>query len=299
MKTYFCISDVHGFYNEMIDALNMAKYSKDNLSHILLVNGDVFDRGPDANKVYEFLTSIPKEQLILIKGNHESLVLEVVQRSLPKKSDYTNGTVDTIFQLADVPKNIREIIQFGAYAPDLKTDVYQREALWKEIVNHSKVKEVISWLESSQWLNYYELDNFIFTHAFIPLKVKDRFNMQFHYDYKDLLKYFSNWRTNATNYDWYESRWGNPITQYQEGLFSEEEKKGKTLVVGHWHVSDFHKILGQEETHRHDIYFSKGIIGLDGGVRLPQGKYEYDCNVLVIKNSVCYNKRGEILYAKQ
>ena len=51
----FAVSDVHGFYNEMIDALDKAGFDRNNPNHLLVSCGDNFDRGPDAVKVYEYL----------------------------------------------------------------------------------------------------------------------------------------------------------------------------------------------------------------------------------------------------
>ena len=54
----FAVSDVHGFYNEMIEALDKAGFDRNNPNHLLVSCGDNFDRGPDAVKVYEYLNNI-------------------------------------------------------------------------------------------------------------------------------------------------------------------------------------------------------------------------------------------------
>ena len=45
MKTYFVCSDIHGFYKEWMKSLKEAGFNKNNPEHILIVLGDVFDRG--------------------------------------------------------------------------------------------------------------------------------------------------------------------------------------------------------------------------------------------------------------
>lgn len=97
---YFCVSDIHSFYNELIRALRQAGFNKRNKNHTLIVCGDIFDRGPDAVAVYKFLKSIPKKRCILIKGNHEPLYLELLTKPFPKGYDFSNHTVDTFCQLA-------------------------------------------------------------------------------------------------------------------------------------------------------------------------------------------------------
>ena len=45
MKTYFVCSDIHGFYKEWVKSLKEAGFNKNNPEHILIVLGDIFDRG--------------------------------------------------------------------------------------------------------------------------------------------------------------------------------------------------------------------------------------------------------------
>ena len=56
---------------------------KENPEHILVVLGDIFDRGKETLEVYNFLRSLPDERLILIRGNHESLYLSLLDKSFP------------------------------------------------------------------------------------------------------------------------------------------------------------------------------------------------------------------------
>ena len=77
IKTYFAISDIHGFYYPMHRSLYKAGFRKTNPDHILIVCGDIFDRGPDSVKVYNFLKSLPRDRRILIRGNHEFLLRDL------------------------------------------------------------------------------------------------------------------------------------------------------------------------------------------------------------------------------
>ena len=43
-KKIFAISDIHGFYTEMITSLKESGYDEDNPEHLLIVCGDKFDR---------------------------------------------------------------------------------------------------------------------------------------------------------------------------------------------------------------------------------------------------------------
>ena len=94
MTKLFCISDVHGFYDEMIKALNEAGFESDNPNHLLIGLGDYVDRGRQPMQVIRYLRNLPNK--ILIKGNHEDLFEECCQRGFPYNHDVSNGTYDTI-----------------------------------------------------------------------------------------------------------------------------------------------------------------------------------------------------------
>ena len=67
--------------------------------------GDVFDRGSEAIKVYDYLKSINKNRLILIKGNHEQLYFDLLNKNYPEYHDFANGTVSTFCQIADMTES--------------------------------------------------------------------------------------------------------------------------------------------------------------------------------------------------
>lgn len=305
-KKYFVVSDVHSFYDELISALSIAGYSKDNESHILIVNGDVFDRGPKSKEMFKFLTSIPKDRLVLIKGNHEHIFLNLLNRAFPNSADFSNGTVYTMCQLATSTLDearalfisLRDDLQQLQYAYLLSTSNKDADkklvAQWKKIVRKVKKLGVEEWLKSEEWNNFYELNRFIFTHCFIPLRNPFNIGIYNNFNYSDYLYYNKDWRADATDAEWYSAVWGCPWRLYDDGFFKQEEDNGKTLVCGHWHTSDFYKHFNDDDSDRTDIFFSKGIIALDGGVKMrPDNSYVYDCNVLVIDNDKCYDKYGK------
>ena len=138
MATYFVISDIHSFYNEMIDSLNKAGYDKNNKNHVLISLGDLLDRGPDSFKCLKFINELPEENRILIKGNHEYLIEDVFKRGYFESHDEHNGTVDTIFQLC------------GSYN-----------------VNNCKDNSLLrTYLDSC--VDFFETDKYIFVHGWIP-----------------------------------------------------------------------------------------------------------------------------------
>ena len=76
MKKYFIVSDIHSFFLELRSSLFRAGFRKKNKDHILIVLGDIFDRGPDSKEVYDYIRSIPKERRIL-GNNHTDYRLRI------------------------------------------------------------------------------------------------------------------------------------------------------------------------------------------------------------------------------
>ena len=67
MKKYFVVSDIHSFYKPFINELTRKDFDACNNEHVLILCGDLFDRGSESLKLYEFIKT-PKERRILIRG---------------------------------------------------------------------------------------------------------------------------------------------------------------------------------------------------------------------------------------
>ena len=280
MKTYFACSDIHSFYQPLIQALNKAGFEKDNPEHILIVCGDIFDRGKQPIEVYEFLKALPRERRFLIRGNHEYLFRDLIKRGLPLEHDMTNGTYNTLLRLnkeyyeayADwIINHPRPTSLIGSMEWEIESSRFELEHS-QDLYHNKRVDEIINWIFSSEWRNYLQLGKYIFVHSFVPK-----------YD-----AYDSSWRE-ASAKDWEKASWANPWLAYQRGYFHLEEKQGFTLVCGHWHTSDFynHLLYSHEREKQLDIRKSNpifksehcpGIIGLDACT-----VYTNKINVLVIK----------------
>ena len=242
MKTYFVCSDIHGYFNEWMSSLKDAGFDISNNDHILIVLGDIFDRGGQPKEIYEFLKSFPQKRLILIRGNHEYLLLDLVRRGYPLQHDEMNGTYQTLIDLYKDPFEVRK--EFWRE----NKDKYSREELYaisfnvyqqaiKDLYTNDTIKEIVRWIKSKKWKDYYEFGPYIFVHAFIPLK--DRVDP--YLDQKG--RYYDLWREEKDKKMWEDSTWGCPYKLYLNGCFDTELKKGKILVCGHWHTSSFYNDL--------------------------------------------------------
>ena len=281
-KTYFVSSDIHGFFDEWMKALNEAGFDKNNPNHILIVLGDIFDRGAQPLEIYKFLLSLPKERRILVRGNHEQLLKELVKRGFPETHDYQNRTIDTIYQLHGYANENHfrhayywDLAEKGV---DSKTIEYERlTSKWEhassQLIKGKLIKEILNWVDSDEWCNYYETNRYIFVHSYIPLRkfinfAKSEWNGYLVYDKPE--EYREDWRS-ATEEEWDDAKWGCPWQYEKSGL----NKTGKTIVCGHWHTSDFfnHLLYENEKSKHLDVRVSNpifksdkypGLIGLDG-----------------------------------
>lgn len=243
MKKYFITSDTHSFYNELIEELKIKGFNLDNKEHILVLCGDLFDRGSDSLKLYDFIKSLPKDRKILIRGNHEYLFIDLLSKDLPDYYDHTNGTVKTL--------------------NDLTNNKYFN---WYDLLLDKKINEIKKWILSDEWIDYFETNNYIFTHAFIPLSIsKNSYSKHMYNVDVSFLSYKENWRESSPK-EFENATWGCPWKLAKAGL----NKTGKIIVCGHWHTADFFNNLKNLKI-KYDVYKSNPIfiskkyklIGLD------------------------------------
>lgn len=230
----FAFSDCHGFANELIDALDKAGFDKTNPDHLLVGCGDYFDRGGQPYEVMKFLNSVKHK--VLVKGNHEQLLIDAINRGYPGWHDYSNGTFDTICNLCNADR----------------WDTFEDCCI--KIDGMAK-----HWV--SKMVNYYETENYIFVHSFVPLNIDD-------------------WRE-AHQKAWDNAMWGNPYDLAQQGFLPD-----KTLVFGHWHCSTGWALTeGRSEfgeDAKFDIFHGDGFISIDA-CTAHTGKV----NVLVLEDEPC------------
>ncbi len=201
---YFVSSDIHGFYDEWMTALNNAKFDKNNPEHKIIVCGDLFDRGRQPKEIINFINDMG-DKIILIKGNHEDLMMEAIKRNKFLGHDISNGTAYTLI--------------------DLNPMLYMDENIsLQSIAKQSGLTNIIK-----KCYDYYETEHYVFVHGWIPLNYADE-NI-----YNSTLqnaKYKKNWRK-ATKKEWERARWTSCVAAYKQQLF----EPNKIIVCGHWHCS--------------------------------------------------------------
>ena len=196
---YFIVADVHSFYELMIEALNEAGFDKTNKEHIFVSLGDLLDRGNSPLQCLEFVNNLPRK--ILIRGNHEDLIEEAIERKNFLNHDYHNGTVQTIIDL------VSEFTNKINSVDDVFNYMKQHKAY--ETYIHSLV-------------DYYEDEKNIFVHGWIPCASYIGENGTQFMPVND-------WHSGS----WSNARWINGMQAWKDGI----TVKDKTIYCGHWHTS--------------------------------------------------------------
>lgn len=238
---YYVVADIHGFYTELRSALDEKGFFSDTEPRKLIICGDLFDRGREAPQLQAFIVELMKnDEVILIRGNHEDLMLELIDdwesKAYLLSYHNSNGTVDTVLQLTETP---------GLY-PVNAARVRQK------LIETPFLAEIIPAM-----LDYYETENYVFVHGWIPCQMLGSGGRLSVYSAID------GWRE-ASRTAWQTARWLNGMEAARQGV----TEKGKTIVCGHYHTSYGHsKIEGACTEFGDDADFSPykadGIIAID------------------------------------
>ena len=239
---YYVTADVHGFFSELKSTLEEKGFFEDKEPHKLIVCGDLFDRGEEALQLQAFILDLmEKDQVILIRGNHEDLALQLLngwhRGSHLQPQHRRNGTVGTVCQLAGVSEE-----QMHSRTEDVGRD----------FLRGPYIQEIIPAM-----VNYFETEHYIFVHGWIPCVRNSIERMG-----KEYIR-MADWRE-ASEVLWNEARWINGMEAAHKGI----TEPGKTIVCGHWHTSFGHcyyKNDGGEFGYRANFtpYYAEGIIALD------------------------------------
>jgi serine/threonine protein phosphatase 1 len=247
MAKLFVCSDIHGFYDEFKKSIEEAGFDQNNPDHWLVGLGDYMDRGRQPRQVMQYLRNLPRK--VLLRGNHEKLILDCCYRGEAYMHDLSNGTAQTITDLST----------YGYFPEDCSYVLPKMKVYYSEMVN------------------YFETEHYIFVHSFIPVINKD--GLPAHYTHNRHFEYNPDWR-NASQKDWEDATWGNPFDMIKNGL----NQTGKTIVFGHWSVEDKwaedENRTAFDENARFDTYYGDSYIGIDATTA-----YSKKVNVLVLEDS--------------
>ncbi|MBQ7827977.1 MAG: metallophosphoesterase [Clostridia bacterium] len=177
IKTIFAVSDIHGHYTQFKKALEESGFERGCDDHLLVVCGDCFDRGRENKAVLEYLEGIDNK--VVIRGNHEDLLLDALDTHKISYYDVHNGTDITIEEF------------LGADAIDRDGTIKRGTA------GEKRLRSFIGGM-----VDYFETKNFVFTHGWIPLDDRGRTD---------------GWRV-ATPRGWRHARFSEWTEMYTKGM---------------------------------------------------------------------------------
>ena len=255
-KKLFIVSDIHGFYTELKDCLEKAGYDEDNENHLLVVCGDLFDRGSESTLVYAFLKRLSDDnKAIVIKGNHDQMLIDYLDGTSITPFNYIyNGTRETFAEF------LHQTAPFESWSV-----LTNNEATWQTFADwlhyargtiNSEYPELLQWLKDRPY--YCETENYIFTHGAIDTESQD-------------------WH--KPNIPWKKLVWDN-------GSFFGKRiaNTSKTVVIGHFGSSHLRELYGLDfekdpcEILKRD---DGKVIAIDGTTVLS-----HKVNVLVIEDEL-------------
>lgn len=242
---FFVLADVHSFYGAMTRALEQRGFDKEDPHHIIILLGDMLDRGDAACETYAFFKAL-KDRLIYVRGNHEDMLFkclsEFEQGKIPNYAHFINGTVDTVMQFCGI-KSFAEINWI--YEAD---DVRRIEKFGERVERCTR--SLVEFIKENS-VDFATLDDYVFTHGYIPCA-------------RDAATDFHSLLPSRGKDDWAASRWINGTKAWHDGVKIE----GKTIVCGHWHTSQANSLyhgIGSEWGADADYspFVDDGIIALD------------------------------------
>lgn len=219
---YYVVSDVHGYYTQLKKALKDAGFFDEREPCVLIVCGDLLDRGPEARPLIRFMLQLMEEgRLIYILGNHEELLVQCLQEiasggvheiASGMSHHYNNGTWDSLLQISEMSE----------------MEAYNNPGKLVRRVMHSPLCQKLL----ATCVDYYETPHFIFTHGWIPCH-KEGGSPYAKY------RYDPHWRE-ADERAWRRARWFNGM---ELACRHRVVEPNKTIVCGHWHTSYGHACI--------------------------------------------------------
>ena len=222
---YFVSGDIHGFFDEWQNALNEKGFDLNNPEHKIILCGDLFDRGSQPKEIIDFVLK-HKDKVILIRGNHEDLMEQMIERNSSDYGDLCNGTAQTIV--------------------DLYPEWQISEFDLKKIAKETRLQEVLD-----MCVDYYETKHYIFVHGWIPI-------------IENCYLYDSNWRT-ARKERWEKARWTNPVEMFRYEIYEPNKTIvcGHWHCSALWHEQNPDKYEEFGDKANFEPFITKNMIAID------------------------------------
>lgn len=184
MSTYV-ISDIHGCYREFMQLLHRVKFNEN--EDILYVLGDIIDRGPGTEEMFEWVFRRYGKSVHMCIGNHEELFCDFVHfkesELLAKKimKKYRQEKLDISWVLtSDLDGNVKEeLLFYYNYIENGKAASYDKYETIAQLEEKGKKMKYLQKMRKffEQLPYYFELTvdkvDFYLVHAYISEPVEE------------------------------------------------------------------------------------------------------------------------------
>lgn len=162
MNKYFIVSDIHSRFDLLFKALSKSEFDLKNPEHILIIAGDILDRGTSGDKVIKFIESlIKKDRILAVMGNHDKFLIDIL-----------NNHIDITKILWNIHHNgFKKTLELGWLYKDKDFEITND--------NISKIRK--TFLEQypifCEWIIqlplYIEFSNHVIVHGFLDFSLND------------------------------------------------------------------------------------------------------------------------------
>ena len=152
---YYVMSDIHGCYDQMVEALKHWDKEKEHL----VIMGDLIDRGPESLKVVRHLMDLKAnniDNVTILMGNHEEMFFTWV---------------------VDTPKELLAVYYNKVHRKTILSFFNDKEKYKKATKKERALHILYNYKYELNWMmglpHTLEVDNIIFVHAGINLEIDD------------------------------------------------------------------------------------------------------------------------------
>ena len=226
-KKLFVVSDIHGHYTILKEALRNAGFDENNEDHLLICCGDLFDRGDENREVYEYIRKIKHK--VLIKGNHDERIYTILSNGRAEYFELRSGTEETMEEF------------FGQGFMD--------HCGWLLLSAEGKQfsQELQEFIDTM--VDFFETEHYVFTHGWLPLN-RD----------SSTPRIAEEWRT-ANNTAWYKARITDWLTAYAAGALLAD----KTIICGHMPTLFAPRLDLSRDPKDGSVFYGDRMIAIDAG----------------------------------
>jgi serine/threonine protein phosphatase 1 len=142
---FFCISDIHGqldAFNKLLKKINLIN-EYNNCPYKIILLGDYVDRGSDSKGVVDKIMHLHDNGAIILKGNHEEMFIDWIDKKRDTISWFKNGGYNTL-------------LSYGYEISDDTLDFIREDFIHKYYEHYIFLKTLPI---------YYDNDEYIFVHA--------------------------------------------------------------------------------------------------------------------------------------